>query len=95
VDLDAVAVDASTPPVDQGLDGDLGGAVTLACSARPLPAGPAGAAGWPYTGQADGAAAAPARAAPPGVAAQLTLIPYHLWGNRGPASMRVWLPEAR
>jgi hypothetical protein len=23
----------------------------------------------------------------------LTLIPYHLWANRGPASMRVWLPE--
>jgi uncharacterized protein len=92
VDLDAVAVDASTPPGDQGLDGGLGGAVTLACSARPLPAG---AAGWPYTGQADGADAAPAGAAPPGAPAQLTLIPYHLWGNRGPASMRVWLPEAR
>jgi uncharacterized protein len=23
----------------------------------------------------------------------LTLVPYHLWGNRGPAAMRVWLPE--
>jgi hypothetical protein len=23
----------------------------------------------------------------------LTLIPYHLWANRGPAAMRVWLPE--
>jgi uncharacterized protein len=22
----------------------------------------------------------------------LTMVPYHLWGNRGPASMRVWLP---
>jgi uncharacterized protein len=92
VDLDAVAVDASTPPVDQGLHAGLGGAVTLACSARPLPAG---ANGWPYTGQADGADAVPAGAAPPGAPAQLTLIPYHLWGNRGPASMRVWLPEAR
>jgi hypothetical protein len=20
------------------------------------------------------------------------LIPYHLWGTRGPATMRVWLP---
>jgi uncharacterized protein len=23
----------------------------------------------------------------------LTLIPYHLWANRGPAAMRVWLPQ--
>lgn len=23
----------------------------------------------------------------------LTLIPYHRWGNRGPATMRVWLPR--
>jgi len=27
-------------------------------------------------------------------ASPLTLIPYHLWANRGPASMRVWLPES-
>lgn len=25
----------------------------------------------------------------------LWLVPYHRWGNRGPATMRVWLPEAR
>jgi DUF1680 family protein len=25
---------------------------------------------------------------------ELELIPYHLWGNRGPATMRVWLPVA-
>jgi uncharacterized protein len=23
---------------------------------------------------------------------RLRLVPYHLWTNRGPASMRVWLP---
>nr|WP_197511555.1 hypothetical protein [Tessaracoccus coleopterorum] len=22
------------------------------------------------------------------------LVPYHSWANRGPATMRVWLPEA-
>lgn len=85
-------MDASVAPVDQGLDDGLGGAVTLACSARPLPSA---APGWPYAGEGDGAAAAAAGTAPPGVAPPLTLIPYHLWGNRGPASMRVWLPEAR
>jgi hypothetical protein len=56
--------------------------------ARPLPGG---APGWPYTGEVGGAAGT----APPGAAAPLTMIPYHLWGNRGPASMRVWLPELR
>ncbi|MCG6567866.1 glycoside hydrolase family 127 protein [Tessaracoccus sp. ZS01] len=25
---------------------------------------------------------------------QTVLIPYHRWGNRGPATMRVWLPRA-
>ncbi|GIH94213.1 beta-L-arabinofuranosidase domain-containing protein [Planobispora siamensis] len=24
----------------------------------------------------------------------LRLVPYHRWGNRGPATMRVWLPVA-
>lgn len=88
-DLDAVAVDASVPPADQGVDGGLGGAVTLTCPVRSLPAG---AAAWPYAGQADGAGAAPAATARPARPQPLTLIPYHLWGNRGPASMRVWLP---
>jgi hypothetical protein len=60
--LDEIAVDASVPPADHGLDDELGGAVTLSCSARPASPTP------------------------------LTLIPYPLWANRGPATMRVWLP---
>ena len=24
----------------------------------------------------------------------LTFIPYHTWGNRGLATMRVWVPQA-
>jgi DUF1680 family protein len=28
-----------------------------------------------------------------GVEEALTFVPYHLWGNRGPAAMRVWVPE--
>ncbi|MEV0312028.1 glycoside hydrolase family 127 protein [Nonomuraea fuscirosea] len=39
--------------------------------------------GWPY-----GAADAPGD----GGDVRLRLIPYHRWGNRGPATMRVWLP---
>ena len=29
-----------------------------------------------------------------GQAADLTFIPYHAWGNRGLATMRVWVPAA-
>jgi len=40
---------------------------------------------WPY---ADGAAAPSSRRA------RIRLIPYHDWAERGPATMRVWLPRA-
>lgn len=42
-------------------------------------------AAWPY-GEA---------AVEPNAARATTLIPYHRWGNRGPATMRVWLPQTR
>ncbi|WP_084958057.1 glycoside hydrolase family 127 protein [Thermoactinospora rubra] len=41
--------------------------------------------GWPYTREPVTPAAARAR---------VRLVPYHRWGNRGPATMRVWLPLA-
>ncbi|MEU6714968.1 beta-L-arabinofuranosidase domain-containing protein [Nonomuraea sp. NPDC046802] len=40
--------------------------------------------GWPYSAVANGHAE--------GTDVRLRLIPYHRWGNRGPATMRVWLP---
>ncbi|GAA2660418.1 glycoside hydrolase family 127 protein [Nonomuraea recticatena] len=42
-------------------------------------------AGWPYS-------SLPARPATTGTS--LRLVPYHRWGNAGPATMRVWLPTA-
>jgi hypothetical protein len=41
-------------------------------------------AGWPYCGS--GAAAGAGREA------EIRLRPYHSWAERGPATMRVWLP---
>ena len=38
---------------------------------------------WPYGDEPEVAAAGPA---------DLPLTPYHRWGNRGPSTMRVWLP---
>ena len=40
-------------------------------------------AGWPYGGEAGAAT---------GEALDVPLIPYHSWANRGPSTMRVWLP---
>jgi DUF1680 family protein len=44
-------------------------------------------ADWPYrvAGSPDGSAAP----------AEITLRPYHSWAERGPGTMRVWLPTAR
>jgi DUF1680 family protein len=43
-------------------------------------------AAWPYAdAPPDG----------PRTPTSLRLVPYHRWGRRGPATMRVWLPESR
>jgi DUF1680 family protein len=39
---------------------------------------------WPYAPRQDTATAAPTTA---------RLIPYHRWAERGPSTMRIWLPE--
>lgn len=41
-------------------------------------------AAWPYADAPTGGSRTPA---------SLRLVPYHRWGRRGPATMRVWLPE--
>ncbi|MEV4102025.1 beta-L-arabinofuranosidase domain-containing protein [Nonomuraea sp. NPDC049649] len=52
--------------------------------------GASAASAWPYGSAPDGWHGS--HGAGPGAA--LRLIPYHRWGNRGPATMRVWLPVA-
>jgi uncharacterized protein len=44
---------------------------------------PPASAGWPYQAEPDGQEGERVRA---------RLIPYHQWANRGPGTMRVWLP---
>jgi uncharacterized protein len=86
VRLDALAVETSSPPGERprGEDGLYDGAVPLTCSSRTVPLS---AVGWPYGGN-------DLDEQPP-VHVPLRLIPYFRWGNRGAATMRVWLPEAR
>jgi DUF1680 family protein len=44
---------------------------------------PPASAGWPYQAEPDGQE---------GERVRVRLIPYHQWANRGPGTMRVWLP---
>jgi DUF1680 family protein len=44
---------------------------------------------WPYGGE--GVASAAAASEDLG---EVSLIPYHRWANRGPSTMRVWIPRA-
>ncbi|SEU43286.1 glycoside hydrolase family 127 protein [Nonomuraea wenchangensis] len=66
------------PPVEHHVNGvvELEVAASLGGSSEP--------SGWPYGHEPDGR--------PSGADAGLRLVPYHRWGNRGPATMRVWLP---
>ncbi|GAA4084266.1 glycoside hydrolase family 127 protein [Nonomuraea soli] len=66
------------PPAEH----EAGGVVELEVEAELLTSKPDA---WPYM-------SSPASA--PGESTPLRLIPYHRWGNRGPATMRIWLPAA-
>jgi DUF1680 family protein len=91
--LDGLAVDTSTPPVEAtgAASTEAGGAIHLTVKASPLSEpGTGPSAGLPYGERPAGGE----RAAHQAATEPLPLIPYHRWGNRGPATMRVWLPEA-
>jgi hypothetical protein len=80
--IDELAVDPATPPGQEPADGPGDVAVRLAATGvrRRLPApGP-----WPYR---------PEIAVEDGTPAELPLIPYFAWANRGPSTMRVWIPS--
>jgi uncharacterized protein len=78
---DVAAVAGQTPAAVPGA-GVAGHQVT-ALTVAGLVRGAAGD-GWPYRRQ---------QPSPPLTPARLRLIPYYAWANRGPAQMRVWLPE--
>ncbi|MFE2938165.1 glycoside hydrolase family 127 protein [Streptomyces sp. NPDC059255] len=79
-EADAVRVDPTADPED-GPDG------TVVVPGELAVAGLQSEAPWPY--RPLGEAAAPAERAP-----GIVLVPYHSWANRGPSTMRVWLPKA-
>ena len=81
--VDLVRVDDSVAPREED------GAVLV--SVRTL-APPNEESAWPYAGR-EPRAAGDGRD-DEGDAHEVALRPYHAWGNRGPTTMRVWLPTA-
>ncbi|KUN85599.1 glycoside hydrolase family 127 protein [Streptomyces griseoruber] len=77
-DVESIRVDASAPPEDGEGDTVVAGGETTTPADRT----------WPYAPL--GAPAEPPAAARTGI----VLVPYHSWANRGPSTMRVWLPSA-
>ncbi|MEU1785447.1 beta-L-arabinofuranosidase domain-containing protein [Streptomyces sparsogenes] len=78
-EVDAVRVDPSTEPQD-GPDDTVVVPGELAALGEPRDAA------WPYR---------PLSPAPAPTAERtgIVLVPYHSWANRGPSTMRVWLPR--
>ncbi|MFD2795069.1 glycoside hydrolase family 127 protein [Promicromonospora vindobonensis] len=85
--LDQVRLDPAVAPRAQG-DGAVVRAVVV-----PLPGGGAGTPPF-VSGGRDGAPAPTSDAGAP-AALDLTLVPYHRWAERGPSTMRVFVPTAR
>ncbi|MFD5747311.1 glycoside hydrolase family 127 protein [Streptomyces sp. NPDC127033] len=79
-EVDAVRVDPSAGPED-GPDGTVVVPGELAVADE--------RSGAPWSYRPLGEAADPAERAP-----GIVLVPYHSWANRGPSTMRVWLPTA-
>jgi hypothetical protein len=94
--LDQVRLDPAVAPRAQG-----DGAVVRA-AVVPLPAGGAGTPPFGSGGPGSAPAppsdtGAPVPTSDTGVPAplDLTLVPYHRWAERGPSTMRVFVPTAR
>ena len=77
-DVDVVRVDSSAAPQDGPHD-------TVVVPGELAVPGPEHDAPWPY-------ATADERLAPTADHEPIVLVPYHSWANRGPSTMRVWLP---
>jgi uncharacterized protein len=83
-DLETLTVDPTSDPIDLAPDPDspLDGAVTVTVEAAATPPPPP--TDWPYTPTAETPEPTGTHPRP--------LVPYHAWSNRGPSTMRVWLP---
>ncbi|WP_336213769.1 glycoside hydrolase family 127 protein [Nonomuraea sp. LPB2021202275-12-8] len=85
--LTGMAALPSSPPAEHSSDGTVELEVEAVLGTPDSDA-------WPYSSKAGGWPYQPQREPGTGTGTALRLVPYHRWGNRGPATMRVWLPVA-
>ena len=85
VDLDTFRLDPNTPPVPTTATGPSDAAVTLHVTGHATTPEPDRT--WPYT-------PTPTSGTTTEDPVHLTLVPYYAWSNRGPSTMRVFLPVA-
>ncbi|UUU20364.1 glycoside hydrolase family 127 protein [Streptomyces sp. DSM 40750] len=85
-EVDAIRVDTSVDPEDGPGATDASAGTVVVAGEVAVPTGD-GDAAWPYEALGH---PAPRPADPTGI----VLVPYHSWANRGPSTMRVWLPTA-
>jgi hypothetical protein len=90
VDLDRFRLDATRPPESVPATGPSDARETVLVHGELGPAEPDRE--WPYDDADAGADRTPDDGTP--VAVQLKLVPYYSWSNRGPSTMRVWIPTA-
>jgi hypothetical protein len=76
--VDVLRVDPSVAPRDED------GAVMVAARFLDPPDQP-----WPYVDESDAGSSLAESGA-----VEVALTPYHDWANRGPSTMRVWIPAA-
>jgi hypothetical protein len=81
-DVEVIRVDPSAPPED-GTDG------TVVTAGQISAYGEQGDEPWPYRPLHATAAT------PSADRTEIVLVPYHSWANRGPSTMRVWLPAVK
>ncbi|WP_326584392.1 glycoside hydrolase family 127 protein [Streptomyces sp. NBC_00481] len=86
-EVDAVRVDTSVDPED-GPGRTEGAGDTVVVAGEVAVRGGRSEAAWPY--QPLGRP----RGQQPADPAEIVLVPYHSWADRGPSTMRVWLPTA-
>lgn len=79
-----VEIDADAKVMDAPAPGGLGSDI-VAVRARGRRVRLPDPIDWPYASD---------RRSTPGEPMDLTLIPYHRWSNRGPSTMRIWMPAA-
>ncbi|WP_029663386.1 glycoside hydrolase family 127 protein [Cellulomonas sp. KRMCY2] len=96
VDLDTFRLDTTAPLVEAAAQGPSDAAEVV--RVRGVLADPEPTRAWPYAEPGTGAVPVPGAgvgagaAGAAGAAAEIELVPYYAWSNRGPSTMRVWIP---